>query len=120
SQGLAPDTISTDTHRTSRKGSMHDLVAVLSKLAALGMAVPDLIRRTTASPANAIARPELGRLVEGAVADVALLSVQKGRFSFEDVKGARIEGKERLSCELTLRVGEVVWDPAGRAKRRRK
>ena len=30
-QGLPPDTVSTDTHRPSRKGSMHDLVSVLSQ-----------------------------------------------------------------------------------------
>ena len=114
-QGLPPDTVSTDTHRSSRKGSMHDLVSVLSKLAALGLAVPDLIRKATAAPADAIGRPELGRLAPGGEADVAVLRVERGRFVFKDVKGAQVEGSQQLSCELTLRAGKVVWDPRGRA-----
>jgi dihydroorotase len=114
-QGLLPDTVSTDTHRTSRKGSMHDLIAVLSKLAALGLEVPDLVRRSTAAPADAIGRPDLGRLAEGGVADIAVLATEHGRFTYTDVKGARVEGPLRLACELTLRGGRVVWDPRGRA-----
>jgi dihydroorotase len=94
---------------------MHDLVSVLSKLHALGMQWPDLIRRATAAPAGALGRPALGRLVEGGEADVAVLSVEAGRFSFADVSGAHVEGAERLACELTLRAGKVVWDPKGRA-----
>jgi dihydroorotase len=117
-QGLPPDTVSTDMHRRSHHGSMHDLVAVLSKLAALGVTVPDLVRRSTAAPADAIGRPDLGRLAEGASADIALLRLEAGRFSFVDVKGARVEGTERLSCELTLREGRVVWDRRGLAKAR--
>jgi dihydroorotase len=117
-QGLPPDTVSTDTHRTSRKGSMHDMVAVLSKLVALGMKVPDLVRRSTVAPADAIGRPELGRLAVGSVADVALFSIEEGRFEFADVKGARIEGTRQLACELTLREGKVLWDRRDRASKR--
>jgi dihydroorotase len=109
-QGLPPDTVSSDTHSTSRKGSMHDLVAVLSKLAGLGIPVPDLIRRSTAAAADAIGRPELGRLTEGGVADIAVLAHSSGRFVFTDVKGERIEASQRLSCELLVRDGKVVWD----------
>jgi dihydroorotase len=115
-QGLLPDTVSTDTHRSSRRGSMHDMVAVLSKLASLGLAVPDLVRRSTSAPADAIGRPELGRLAEGGIADVAVLSMQSGRFVFADVKGDKREGTLQLSCELTLREGKVVYDPRGRAR----
>jgi dihydroorotase len=118
-QGLPPDTVSTDMHRRSHRGSMQDLVAVLSKLEALGMTVPDLVRRSTATPADAIGRPDLGRLAEGAGADVALLRVETGRFAFADVKGARVEGAERLSCEFLLREGRVVWDRRGLAKTKR-
>jgi dihydroorotase len=117
-QGFVPDTLSTDAHRTSRRGSMHDLVAVVSKLAALGPTIPGLLRRATSAPADAIGRPDLGRLAEGAVADVAVLAVQTGRFSFADVKGAEVSGTQELRCELTVRAGEVLWDPHGRATKR--
>jgi dihydroorotase len=116
-QGLLPDTISTDVHRASRRGSMHDLPSVLSKLHALGMEWPDLLRRATAAPAAVLGRPALGRLVEGGEADIAVLSVERGQFSFADVSGAHVEGAERLACELTVRAGKVVWDPKGRAPR---
>src|SRR5262249_26327350 len=97
------------------KGSMHDLCAVLSKLAALGLALPDLVARTTARPADVIGRPDLGRIVVGGVADLAVMATAPGRFTFTDVKGAHVEGSIQLSCELTLREGKVVWDARGRA-----
>jgi len=97
---------------------MHDILEVMSSLAAVGVGVDDLIRRTTVAPADAIGRHDLGRLAEGGEADVALIRPQEGAFTFADVKGARVEGKLRLSCEATVRAGKVVWDPKGRVKRR--
>src|SRR6185437_7174875 len=117
-QGLPPDTISTDTHSESRRGSMHDILEVMSKLAALGMSVDDLVRRATAAPADAIGRHDLGRLAVGEAADVAILGQEKGAFSFTDVKGARVNGSVRLSCEATVRAGKVLWDPKKRAAKR--
>jgi dihydroorotase len=117
-QGLLPDTVSTDTHRSSRKGSMHDILTVLAKLESLGIPLPDLIRRTTAAPAGVIDHPELGRLTEGGVADVAVIAVESGRFPLKDVKGEQREGTKRLSCELTVRAGAVLWDRGGRTTRR--
>jgi dihydroorotase len=117
-QGLWPDTVSTDMHRASLGGSMHDLPAVLSKLLALGIGLPELIRRSSATPAAMIGRTELGRLVEGGEADIAVIGVESGRFGLTDVDGARIEGAQRLTCEVTVRAGKVVWDPRGRSDRR--
>ncbi len=116
SQGFAPDTASTDMHRVSRRGSMRDLVLVLSKLGALGIKLPDLIQMSTLAPANALGRADLGRLVEGGPADIAVFAVESGRFSFADVKGANIEGTQRLSCEMTLQGGKVVWDRGHRVE----
>jgi dihydroorotase len=78
------------------------------------MSLPEQIRRSTAAPAQAIGRPALGRLVEGGEADIAVFSVETGAFIFTDTEGATIPGKERLRCELTLRAGEVVFDPKKR------
>jgi dihydroorotase len=117
-QGLWPDTVSTDMHRSSLRGSMHDLPTVLSKLLALGIDLPELARRSAATPAAMIGRTDLGRLVEGGEADVAVLRVEEGRFDFTDVEKARIEGTQRLTCEVTVRDGKVVWDPRGRSTAR--
>jgi dihydroorotase len=115
-QGVPPDTVSTDMHRRSHRGSMQDLALVLSKLAALGVTVPDLVRRSTVNPADAIGRRDLGRIAEGAIADLAVFAIETGRFTFSDVKGAHVTGTQRFSCQLTLREGRVVWDPRGIAK----
>jgi dihydroorotase len=44
---------------------------------------------------------------------VAVLRLEKGRFGFVDVFGARLPGTQRLSCELTVRAGRVVYDLNG-------
>jgi dihydroorotase len=49
------------------------------------------------------------------VADLALLRVVKGDFGFIDTGGFKIQGKQKLICELTLREGKVVWDLNGTA-----
>ena len=51
----------------------------------------------------------------GAGADVAILRVDTGQFGYQDARGARLTGKQKLICEMTLREGKVVWDLNGRA-----
>jgi dihydroorotase len=44
---------------------------------------------------------------------VAVLRLEKGDFGFTDMYGARLKGQQRLTCELTLRAGKVVYDLNG-------
>ena len=70
-----------------------------------------VIAANTWNAARAIKKQEeLGHLSVGAVADVAVLRVEKGSFGFADQDGARLKGTERLRCELTIRDGKVVYD----------
>ena len=46
-------------------------------------------------------------------ADVAVLRMEKGSFGFIDAYGARLDGDEKLVCELTLLDGKVVYDLKG-------
>jgi dihydroorotase len=46
---------------------------------------------------------------------VAVLRLEHGKFGFVDVKGGRLEGTERLGCEMTVREGKIVFDFNGRA-----
>jgi dihydroorotase len=117
-QGFLPDSISTDMHAESLNGAMQDMTSVLSKLGALGVSLPDLIRRATASPAAIIGRPDLGRIAVGGAADLAILSASSGRYGYADTDGRRVEGAARLECEVTVRAGEVLWDRNGRTKPR--
>lgn len=112
-QGLAPNSFGTDMHRNSVNAGMKDLSNVMSKYMAMGMSFEDVVFRATWSAAKAIKRDDLGHLSPGAVADIAVWSVRKGKFGFVDAGGNRIQGKRKLETELTLREGRVVWDLNG-------
>lgn len=109
-QGFWPDSISTDLHVLSMNAPMMDMTTVMSKFLALGLPLAEIIRESTVNPAREIGHPELGHLSVGAVGDVAVLNLLKGRFAYRDVAGGRCEGSERLFCELTLKDGQVKWD----------
>ena len=108
--GLFPDVISTDLHTGSMNAGMKDQLNVMSKFMALGMPLKDVIKASTWRPAEVIDRKELGHLSVGAIADVAVLKVQKGRFGFFDVARYKQIGKEKLECELTIKDGRIVYD----------
>jgi dihydroorotase len=115
-QGFRPDTLSTDLHINSMNSGMKDLSNLMSKFMAMGMPLEEAVLRATAEPARVIKRPELGQIGVGAAADVAVFSVRKGKFGFTDVDGGRLDGDQKLECELTVRAGNVVWDLNGIAK----
>jgi dihydroorotase len=92
---------------------MKDLLNVMSKFLALGMPLDDVIARSTWNPARAIKQEQLGHLSVGAIADVAVLRVEKGRFGYGDQFGARLMGSERLSAEMTIKDGKIVYDLNG-------
>ncbi len=114
-QGFLPDSISTDLHVISMNQGMKDMTNVMSKFLNLGVPLYEVVKRSTIHPAMQIKRPELGHLTVGAVADIAVLRMEEGRFGFLDVRNARLDGTKRLRCELTLREGHVVWDLNGLA-----
>ncbi|MCE2438942.1 MAG: amidohydrolase/deacetylase family metallohydrolase [Candidatus Latescibacteria bacterium] len=108
--GFPPDSISTDLHTGNIRGSVVRMTDTMSKCLLMGMPLQEVIYRSTAAPARAIQRPDLGTLAVGAEADVAVLTHLRGAFSFRDCGWGRMDGNERLACKLTLRKGEVVWD----------
>jgi dihydroorotase len=85
----------------------------MDKFLAMGMSLDDVIVRSTWNPAKEIKHPELGNLSVGAPADVAVLRLEHGKFGFVDMNGARLDGSQKLDCELTLREGKVVYDLNG-------
>jgi dihydroorotase len=114
--GFLPDTISTDLHTESMNAGLKDLLELMSKFLALGMTRDQVIAANTWNAAKAIKQDELGHLSVGAVADVAVLSIERGRFGFTDSNGARLTGTERFRCELTVRDGKVVYDLNARTR----
>jgi len=87
---------------------------VMSKFLAIGMPLEEIVRESTTNPAREIGHPELGHLSIGAVADVTALSILEGDFGYLDVRQGRVQGKQRLRCELTLLEGQLMWDFNGR------
>jgi dihydroorotase len=111
--GFTPDSISTDLHTSSMNAGMKDMLNVMGKFLAMGMPLPEVIARSTHNPARQIKQDQLGHLSVGAPGDIAVLRLEKGRFGFVDPAGGRIDSPERLTCEMTLRDGRVVYDLNG-------
>jgi dihydroorotase len=96
-------------------GGMKDILNTMSKFLNLGMPLADVIKANTAKAAEVIKRQDLGHLGVGSEADIAVLSLRKGKFGFIDTAGGKLVGDQKLECELTVRAGQVVWDLNGLA-----
>ena len=106
--------ISTDLHIGSMNAGMKSMTNVMSKILSQGVPLTDVIKMSTWNPAQQIKRTELGHLSEGAVADIAVLRLDNGRFGLVDAQKARLVSTKLIVCELTLRNGQVAWDLNGR------
>ncbi|MGB3589730.1 MAG: amidohydrolase/deacetylase family metallohydrolase [Tunicatimonas sp.] len=115
-EGFRPNTISTDLHTGSMNAGMKSQINVMSKFLNMNMELKDVIAASTWNSAQAIKQDHLGHLSEGAVADVAVLNIQEGEFGFIDAGGYRMNGNQKLECELTIRAGKVVWDLNGMSR----
>ena len=111
--GFPPDSLSTDLHMGNINGPVLSMQLTMSKFLSMGMPLVEVVQRSTTNPARYISRPELGTLSPGAEADVAVFRLLEGSFSFADCGKARMDGQYRLECQLTLRHGQVAFDPFG-------
>lgn len=114
-QGLKPYTFGSDLHRFSMNAGMKDMLNIMSKFMAMGMTLQEVIRGATYHASEAIRRPDLGHLSEGAVADIALIRLKEGEFGFVDSGGYRMDAERKLVAEMTIREGRIVWDLNGLA-----
>ena len=92
---------------------MKDMINVMSKMLNIGMNLQEVIAASTDHPARIIQRSELGHLSTGAEADIAVLRLENGSFGYVDSQGWKHQGNQKLTCEMTLRAGRVVWDLNG-------
>lgn len=107
-QGLLPDAISTDLHAFNVNGPVHGLPQVMAKFLALGMSLGEVLRLVTVSPAEVLARADLGRLAVGGEADVAVFRLAAEEGELRDSTGEVRQGRTRLVNVLTLCRGEVI------------
>ncbi len=111
--GFAPDSISTDLHISSMNAGMKDMLNVMGKFLALGEPLKTVIAQSTWHPAREIKQDGLGHLSPGAIADIAVLRLEKGKFGYLDMFGAKLSGTERLVAEMTLKDGKIVYELNG-------
>ena len=108
-QGILPDFISSDLHSYNLNGPVFDLVTTMDKFLHLGMSLPEVIRRTTETPARFLGRAgQLGTLKPTAIADITVLDLQHGQFSLVDSEGAMEIGNQHLEPRLVFRAGRQV------------
>jgi dihydroorotase len=107
-QELLPGTISSDVHQFNVNGPVFDLATTLSKFMHLGMTLEQVIERATTNAANTFGFPRgLGTLKEGAEADVAVFSLQEGRFELVDSVGEKRVGTRKLVPVATVKTGRI-------------
>jgi dihydroorotase len=112
-QGFKPDSLSTDLHVDSMNSATKDLLNVGSKMMAIGLSLKEVVAEMTWHPARQIKHEELGNLSPGSVADIAVLSLQNGKFGFTDMVNTRVNGTRKLVDELTIKGGKIVYDLNG-------
>ena len=104
--GLVPDTISSDL--TAMGKTFHSLVECMAKFMAVGYTLQDVVRTTTVNAARAIGREgDLGAIAVGREADVTILDVVPGRFTFVDTKREAFTGEYGIAPVHTIRAGEL-------------
>jgi dihydroorotase len=102
--GLHPDTISSDL--TAMGQTFHSLMECMAKFMAIGYSLPDVVKMTTANSAKVLGlADEIGTLAVGRDADVTILDLVDGDFTFTDTTGRAFGGSYGLVPVHTLRAG---------------
>ncbi len=109
--GFPPDVISTDvvTHSVYRT-SVFALPYVMSEYLNLGMALPEVIRAVTQTPARLMRlEGEIGTLRPGALADVSIFKLREKPLTFRDQMGNSLEGRHLLVPQMTVKAGRIAY-----------
>ena len=69
------------------------------------MSLSEVIDCSTRKPADAIARPDLGRLKTGAEADISILKFETGKYSFADADQGEISADSCLKARGVVKGG---------------
>jgi dihydroorotase len=103
--GLYPDTISSDL--TAMGQTFHSLLECMAKFMSIGYSLADVVKATTASAASALGlQHEIGAIAVGRDADLSVIDVVEGDFSFTDTTGKEFRGGYGLVPVRTLKAGE--------------
>jgi dihydroorotase len=111
-EGFLPDTISSDLYSANVSGPVYDLLTTLSKFLLLGISLRDVISRATINSSRVFNfGVSIGTLKPGAEADVSVLELKEGEFTFTDSDGKSRLGRRKLVPTTTVRGGKVLQLP---------
>ena len=107
-EGILPDTLSTDVS-TFYAPRRLILTRLMSKFLALGLSLDKVIEMTTINPARALGEEQRrGSLKVGMPADISILELTEGNFTFLDALKNTIKGNLLLVPSLTLKSGVEI------------
>ena len=112
--GIVPHTISSDVHADFN--GYHDdskldysLCGAMTRLWGLGMALEQVIARTTYHPAQLIREEnEIGTLAVGSRADITVLNCEQGPWTLSDGQAETLTVDQRLIPAWVIRAGELI------------
>ena len=109
SKGLIPTVISTDLSSIALPAAQ-SLPVVMSKFIAIGLTLDQVIEMTTINPAKALGEgKKRGSLSPGMSADITVLELTKGDYTFCDGTGGEvIHGETLLEPRMVFKAGEVM------------
>jgi dihydroorotase len=107
--GFLPDTFSTDWTPEGRTSQIIDFPNVMSKFLMLGMPLDQVIACATTNASRVFpVFHDRGTLKPGAPADIAILELREGDFSFVDNYANQRSGRQRLFPSATVLAGKRV------------
>ena len=80
------------------------------------MALPDIVRAVTATPAKALARPDLGDLSVGSTGDATVMRIEEGRFTLRGRSAADAGRGVSASRWTAWSSAGALWHAAGASK----
>jgi dihydroorotase len=108
SQGVEPQTISSDLHLYNVNGPVYDLATTAGKFLHLGLSLDEVLCKVTATPARVIRMSDrIGTLAVGAWGDAVVLEEQEGDFKLWDTRGQVRIGRRRLVPVMVVRAGRI-------------
>jgi dihydroorotase len=107
-QNFLADTFGTDLGGLSFNGPVYDLVTEMSKFLLVGLNLDQVIERVTVRPTRMFNfGVELGTLRPGSTADITILDLREGSFTFTDSTGKKRTGRQKLQSTTAIRGGKV-------------
>ena len=108
SQGVDPQTISSDLHAYNVDGPVYDLATIATKFLHLGIPIDDVIAKVTSVPAQTVLMPDhIGTLRIGAWGDAVIFELRPGEFQLVDTHGQIRTGHQKLEPIVIIKNGKV-------------